>query len=184
MSGDARCILTGDDIKRALDRMGAEIVEENRGVSGLALVGIRTRGEFLANRLRESIAAHREDSRGEGQVPAGVLDSTIYRDDYDPLRTGIQIQQTEIPFGVEGIHIVLVDDVLWTGRTVRAAMTGVMSFGRPSRISLAVLVDREGRELPISADFVGRRVSTGPEDRVRVRLREIDDRDEVMIDRA
>jgi pyrimidine operon attenuation protein/uracil phosphoribosyltransferase len=182
MNGEARCILTAGDIQRALDRMGAEIVERNRGIRDLALVGIRTRGEFLAQRLQQSIAFHAVTGSGEGgKVPVGVLDTTIHRDDYDPLRGEVQIHRTEIAFDVEGLHLILVDDVLWTGRTVRAGMTGVMSFGRPSRISLAVLVDREGRELPISADFCGREISTSPDERVKVLLQEVDDRDEVLV---
>ena len=182
MSGDSRCILTAGDIQRALERMAAEIIERNRGVRDLALVGIRTRGEFLAQRLQQSIAFHAVTGSGEGgKVPMGALDTTIHRDDFDPLRADVQIHRTEVAFEVEGLHVVLVDDVLWTGRTVRAAMTGVMSFGRPSRISLAVLVDREGRELPISADFCGREVSTAPDERVKVLLREVDDRDEVLV---
>jgi pyrimidine operon attenuation protein/uracil phosphoribosyltransferase len=172
MNQDTRSILTSDDIQRALDRMAAEIVEHNRGVRNLALVGVRTRGEFLAKRLQPIIASHtQEDSSEDGPVvPVGVLDATIYRDDYDPLRATVQIDRTEMPFDVDGIHVVLVDDVLWTGRTIRAAMTGVMSFGRPSRISLAVLVDREG--------------STAPDERVKVHLREVDGQDEVVVIRT
>ena len=181
MSEDAHCILTAEDVQKALSRMGAEIVDRNRGVRNLALVGVRTRGEFLAKRLRECIVASGGSSQEEERVPVGVLDVTIYRDDFDPLETRIEILQTEIPFSVEGVHIVLVDDVLWTGRTVRAAMTGVMSFGRPGCISLAVLIDRKGRELPISADFVGRTVSTSPQDHVQVLLSEVDNRDEVVV---
>ncbi|MFQ5914371.1 MAG: bifunctional pyr operon transcriptional regulator/uracil phosphoribosyltransferase PyrR [Nitrospinota bacterium] len=184
MTGDARCILTAEDTQRALDRMAAEIVERNRGARNLGLVGIRTRGEFLAKRLQRSIESHADAGSGGGTVPTGVLDATIYRDDYDPLRASVQIRKTEIPFDVDGVHVVLVDDVLWTGRTARAAMTGVMSFGRPSRISLAVLVDREGRELPISADFCGKEVSTAPDERVKVLLRETDERDEVLVIRT
>ncbi len=182
MNQDIRSILTFDDIQRALDRMAAEIVEHNRGVRNLVLVGIRTRGEFLAKRLQQIIASH--TGQDEPLVPVGVLDATIYRDDYDPLRATVQISKTEMPFDVDGVHVVLVDDVLWTGRTVRAAMTGVMSFGRPSRISLAVLVDREGRELPISADFLGKEVSTAPDERVTVRLGEVDGQDEVVVIRT
>jgi pyrimidine operon attenuation protein/uracil phosphoribosyltransferase len=165
MNSEARCILTAGDIQRALDRMGAEIVERNRGIRDLALVGIRTRGEFLAQRLQQSIAFHAVTGSGEGgKVPVGVLDTTIHRDDYDPLRGEVQIHRTEIAFDVEGLHLIL-----------------VMSFGRPSRISLAVLVDREGRELPISADFCGREISTAPDERVKVLLQEVDDRDEVLV---
>ncbi len=185
MKGDTRCILTAEDILRALDRMAAEIVEHNRGVRNLALVGIRTRGEFLAQRLQRFIDSHAETgSGGDGTVPVGVMDATIYRDDYDPLQASAKIHQTEIPFDVEGTHVVLVDDVLWTGRTVRAAMTGMMTFGRPTRMSLAVLVDREGRELPISPDFCGREVSTAPDERVKVLLHEVDGRDEVVVIRT
>lgn len=185
MKGGTRCILTAEDIQRALDRMAAEIVERNRGVRNLALVGVRTRGEFLARRIQRLIETSAGAAPGgNDSVPVGVLDTTIYRDDYDPLRASVRIEKTEIPFDVDGAHVVLVDDVLWTGRTARAAMTGVMSFGRPSRISLAVLVDRQGRELPIGADFLGKQVSTAPDERVKVLLQEVDGRDEVVVIRT
>ena len=174
-------LLTAEDIRRALDRMAAEIIERNRGLKRLGLIGIRTRGEFLASRLRDLMAARAD----EGEViPVGVLDATIYRDDYDPMRTAVRMGKTEVPFPVDDLHIVMVDDVLYTGRTARAAMTGVMALGRPSLLTLAVLVDRGGRELPIRADFVGKTVATSREERVKVLLEEIDGRDEVLLVRA
>ena len=168
-------VLAADDISRALKRMAHEILERNKGAGGLVLMGIRTRGVPLAERL----ARHLVDIEGT-EVPVGSLDVTLYRDDY--ARTGpLPLGQTVFPDEIDGRVVVLVDDVLYTGRTIRAAMDAVMDYGRPRAIQLAVLVDRGHRELPIRADYVGKNLPTGPEQQVRVRLASVDGQDEVIV---
>jgi pyrimidine operon attenuation protein/uracil phosphoribosyltransferase len=168
-------VLAADDIGRALKRMAHEILERNKGPGGLVLMGIRTRGIPLAERL----AAHIADIEGT-EVPVGSLDVTLYRDDY--ARTGpLPLGQTRFPGDIDGRVVVLVDDVLYTGRTIRAAMDAVMDYGRPQAIQLAVLVDRGHRELPIRADYVGKNLPTGPEQQVRVRLASVDGQDDVIV---
>lgn len=163
-------------LSRALTRMAHEIIEANRGVTGLALVGIRTRGVPLARRLQQAI------ERIEGQqVPVGVLDITLYRDDLTTIAQQPVVRSTQIPFSVDGKNIVLVDDVLYTGRTVRAALDALIDLGRPARIQLAVLIDRGHRELPIRADFVGKNVPTARAEMVQVRLTETDGEDRVVL---
>jgi pyrimidine operon attenuation protein/uracil phosphoribosyltransferase len=165
-------------IQRALVRIAHEILERNKGTADLALVGIRSRGIHLAERIR---AAVREIEQGEA-IPFGVVDITLYRDDLD---RGVQnpiVKGTDIPFPVEGRRILLVDDVLFTGRTVRAAMDALVDFGRPQSIQLAVLVDRGHRELPIRADYVGKNLPTSRREQVQVRLAEVDGVDEVVIE--
>ncbi len=162
-------------IERALTRIAHEILEANQGAAGLALVGIMTRGVYVANRLAERIA------KIEGaEVAVGSLDISFYRDD---VATHLQpeVHRTDIPFEVTGSSVVLVDDVLFTGRTIRAAMDAVMDYGRPGCVQLAVLVDRGHRELPIRADFVGKNVPTSRREQVRVMLAEVDGRDAVEI---
>jgi pyrimidine operon attenuation protein/uracil phosphoribosyltransferase len=162
-------------IERALTRIAHEILEANQGAEGLALVGILTRGVHVANRLAQRIA------KIEGaEVAVGSLDISFYRDD---VATHLQpeVHRTDIPFEVEGAGVVLVDDVLFTGRTIRAAMDAVMDYGRPACMQLAVLVDRGHRELPIRADFVGKNVPTSRRERVKVLLAETDGRDAVEI---
>lgn len=162
-------------IDRALTRIAHEILEANRGAEGLALVGIMTRGVHVANRLAERV------KRIEGaEVPVGSLDISFYRDDV-ATRMHPEVHRTDIPFEVEGATVVLVDDVLFTGRTIRAAMDAVMDYGRPASMQLAVLVDRGHRELPIRADYVGKNVPTSSRERVRVLLAETDERDAVEI---
>ncbi len=171
-------VLAADDIARALKRMAHEILERNKGAAGLVLMGIRTRGVPLAERL----AAHLADIEG-AEVPVGSLDVTLYRDDY--ARTGpLPLGQTVFPGEIDGRVVVLVDDVLYTGRTIRAAMDAVMDYGRPQAIQLAVLVDRGHRELPIRADYVGKNLPTGPDQQVRVRLAAVDGQDEVVVSDA
>ena len=173
----ARAILGPDDIARALRRMAHEVVERNRGVGDLVVMGIRTRGVPLAERL----AGLLQEVEGAA-VPAGSLDVTLYRDDY--ARTGPRpLGATRLPESVDGKTVVLVDDVLYTGRTVRAAMDAVMDYGRPRAIQLAVLVDRGHRELPVRADFVGKNLPTSSEEAVRVALAETDGVDAVTIER-
>ena len=166
-------------MERTLARIAHEILERNRGIETLALVGIRARGVPLAARL----AAEIETLAGV-KVPIGALDITLYRDDLMRTAVGPQpvIRRTEIPFSIDGRHILLVDDVLYTGRTIRAALDALIDFGRPSAIQLVVLVDRGHRELPIRADYVGRNIPTSRQQSVQVRLVEIDGRDEVEVE--
>ena len=165
-------------IDRALNRITHEILAQHGDPGGLALVGIRSRGVPLAERLRKRIAAteHRE-------VPVGILDITLYRDDLTTVGPHAVLKDTRIPFPIDGRRIILVDDVLYTGRTIRAALDGLVDFGRPRSIQLAVLIDRGLRELPIHADYVGRTVTTRPDELVAVRLLEIDGRDEVVLEK-
>jgi pyrimidine operon attenuation protein/uracil phosphoribosyltransferase len=162
-----RLVLDAPAIERALTRIAHEIVERNKGVDDLAIVGIRSRGDFLAKRLQSSI------ERLEGTlVPFGAMDITLYRDDLSRGADQALVQVTDIPWEVAGRTILLVDDVLFTGRTVRAALNALMDFGRPKAIQLAVLVDRGHRELPVRADFVGKNLPTQRIEDVVVRLRE------------
>ena len=163
---------------RTLTRIAHEILERNRGVEELALVGIRTRGVPIAKRLAKAI----QEINGH-EVPTGALDITLYRDDLMRTAVGAQpvIRKTEIPFSIDDRRILLVDDVLYTGRTIRAALDALIEFGRPRVIQLVVLVDRGHRELPIKADYVGKNLPTSQAQSVQVHLMEIDGRDEVEI---
>jgi len=177
MSSRGGTLLDGDDIRRALTRIAHEIIERDKGATGLVLVGIANRGDHLARRLASEI------ERIEGsRVPVGVLDITFYRDDIGMRAEAPEVHETRIGVDITGRTVVLVDDVLFTGRTIRAAMDALTDFGRPSRIRLAVLVDRGHRELPIRADFVGKNVPTRRDDDVRVRVRELDGDDAVLIE--
>jgi len=156
-------IIDADGINRALTRIAHEILERNKGVENLVLIGIHTGGAFLAAELASRIG------RIEGcQIPVGSLDITLYRDDFRGHREHLPVGKTSIPFSLEGKRVVLVDDVLFTGRTIRAAMDAMMDHGRPACIQLAVLVDRGHRELPIRADFVGRNVPTSLRENIAV----------------
>jgi pyrimidine operon attenuation protein/uracil phosphoribosyltransferase len=163
-------------IARTLQRLTHEILERNAGCANLVLVGIRNRGDELARRILQSMSAI--ECR---EVPYGVLDITLYRDDFQRLADSPVVGETDIPVDITDRNVVLVDDVLFTGRTVRAALDALMDFGRPARIQLAVLVDRGLRELPIHADFVGLAVKTSPRDGVQVRLEESDGEDAVIL---
>lgn len=175
MSAQAE-LLDADDIRRAITRIAHEIIERDKGAAGLVLVGIANRGDHLARRLAEAI------ERIEGsRVPVGVLDITFYRDDIGLRAEAPEVQVTRIDVDITGRTVVLVDDVLFTGRTIRAAMDALNDFGRPARIRLAVLVDRGHRELPIRADFVGKNVPTRRDHDVHVRVRELDGDDAVLI---
>ncbi len=176
MSG--RQIMTADEIRRATIRLSHEIVEKQAGTDGLLLIGIQRRGVPLARR----IAAVIEENEGV-DVPVGALDITFYRDDLSMVAQQPVVKGTELPSGIDGKTIILVDDVLYTGRTIRAAMDALVDFGRPQAIRLAVLVDRGHRELPIRADHVGKNVPTSREELVRVHLEEIDGEDGVEIER-
>jgi pyrimidine operon attenuation protein/uracil phosphoribosyltransferase len=164
-------------IQRALVRIAHEILERNKGTDELALVGIRSRGVHLAERIRRVI----REIEGGGLLPFGVVDITLYRDDLDRGLQNPVVHGTDIPFAVGGRCILLVDDVLFTGRTVRAAMDALVDFGRPQSIQLVVLVDRGHRELPIRADYVGKNLPTSRREQVQVRLAEVDGQDEVVI---
>jgi pyrimidine operon attenuation protein / uracil phosphoribosyltransferase len=172
-------VMDADRIGRTLTRIAHEIVERNKGVDELALVGVRTRGVPLARRLARSL---REISGHD--VPTGALDITLYRDDLMRHAVGPQpqVRRTEIQFSIDNRKILLVDDVLYTGRTTRAALDALIDFGRPKAIQLIVLVDRGHRELPIKADYVGKNLPTSPDESVQVRLLEIDGQDEVVLD--
>jgi pyrimidine operon attenuation protein/uracil phosphoribosyltransferase len=171
-------VMDADRVGRTLTRIAHEILERNRGVEELAFVGIRTRGVPLAKRLALTI---REINQHE--VPTGTLDITLYRDDLMRHSVGAQpvIRRTDIPFSIDDKRILLVDDVLYTGRTIRAALDALIEFGRPKAIQLVVLVDRGHRELPIKADYVGKNLPTSATQTVHVHLLEIDGRDEVEI---
>src|SRR6266480_5245859 len=171
-------IMDADRMTRTLTRIGHEIVERNRGIDNVALVGIRTRGVVIAQRL-----AHVLEQITSSPVRTGALDITLYRDDLMRHAVGPQplVRKTEIPFSIDDQKILLVDDVLYTGRTIRAALDALIDFGRPKEIQLIVLVDRGHRELPIKADYVGKNVPTSLKENVQVRLTEIDGRDEVLL---
>lgn len=171
-----KTILDADAIRRSLVRISHEIVEKNKGVENAVLVGIRTRGVPLAQRLAEQVAEI------EGvKVPVGSLDITLYRDDLSTLAYNPIVKETELDFDINGKTVILVDDVLFTGRTIRCALDALIDMGRPKAIQLAVLVDRGHRELPIRADYVGKNVPTSTSETVDVTLAEIDGEDEVSL---
>jgi pyrimidine operon attenuation protein/uracil phosphoribosyltransferase len=173
---NGRTVLAAEDIRRAVRRIAHEIVERNRGVGDLVLVGMRTRGVPLASRLAAAIQEF------EGQaVPVGALDIGLYRDDIPAMELRPQIRPTELPTDIHGKRVVLVDDVLYTGRSLRAALDALIDFGRPASIQLAVLVDRGHRELPIRADYAGKNIPTALSDDVQVLLEETDGHDEVVV---
>lgn len=169
-------LLDATAMRRATARMAREILEAEGGTDGLALIGIRTRGVPLAQRLGEEIAKSERV-----RVPVGMLDITLYRDDLTTISTSPVLKRTEINFAVEDKTVVLCDDVLFTGRTVRAAIDAVLDYGRPRKIFLAVLVDRGRRELPIEAQFVGKRISTSATEIVSVTFSDTDDADDVWL---
>ena len=173
-----RRIMTADEIRRATIRLSHEIVEKQAGTDGLLLIGIQRRGVPLARRIADAI----RDNEG-AEVPVGALDITFYRDDLSLIAQQPVVKGTELPSGIDGRTVVLVDDVLYTGRTIRAAMDALVDFGRPQAIRLAVLVDRGHRELPIRADHVGKNVPTSREELVKVHLEETDGEDGVEIER-
>ncbi len=173
---DKTILMDEDGIRRALTRIAHEIVEKNKGMEDLVLVGIRTRGVPLAERIAAEI------ERIEGvRPPVGTLDITLYRDDLSLLSYQPVVRATQIPVDIQGKTIVLTDDVLFTGRTIRAALDALIDMGRPYVIQLAVLVDRGHRELPIRADYVGKNVPTSARESVSVKLRELDAVDQVML---
>jgi pyrimidine operon attenuation protein/uracil phosphoribosyltransferase len=172
----ARIVLTKPDIDRALTRIGHEIVESQRGKTGLVFLGIPTRGVFIAKRLADIVAGIQPQD-----IAVGTLDVTMYRDDIQQKSTRATAPTEIPPSGIDGTTVILVDDVLFSGRTVRAALDAITALGRPDTVRFAVLVDRGHRELPIRADFVGKNLPSAVDERVNVCLSEIDDTDEVSI---
>lgn len=169
-------VLDSTAIQRAITRISHEILECHQGTENIVIVGIRTRGVFLAERIREQI------KKIEGkEIPFGILDITLYRDDLGEIGPGPQVLQTELPFDVTNTKIILVDDVLYTGRTIRAALDAITDFGRPLLIQLAVLIDRGHRELPIKADYVGKNIPTSKKQQVILHMTEKDASDEVLV---
>lgn len=175
---DSREVLDSDDLARTLTRVAHEVVEKNPGLEKVALVGIHTRGAVLATRLHGIL-----EDLSDKDLPLGELDISFYRDDLSVRGPGDQpvVHSTKIDFPLEGVTVVLVDDVLYTGRTVRAAIDALFDYGRPERIQLAVLCDRGHRELPIRADYVGKNIPTAPDERVSVQVTEVDGSDGVEI---
>lgn len=169
-------IMDEEQIKRALIRISHEILEKNKGTDNLVLVGIRNRGAYLAERIADYIKDI--DSK---EVPVGILDITLYRDDLTTIAKQPVVHKTEIDFDISKKNIILVDDVLFTGRTIRCALDALIDFGRPSHIQLAILVDRGHRELPIRADYVGKNVPTSLDETVDVFLKEADNEEEVCL---
>jgi pyrimidine operon attenuation protein/uracil phosphoribosyltransferase len=172
--------MDADRISRALTRIAHEIVERNRGIDELSLVGVRSRGVPLARRIAKAL----QNIAGD-EVQTGALDITLYRDDLMRHAVGPQplVRRTEIPFSIDDRLIILVDDVLYTGRTTRAALDALIDFGRPRAIQLVALVDRGHRELPIKADYVGKNIPTARNESVQVKLHELDGVDEVLVER-
>ena len=169
-------ILNADAMQRSLSRMAHEIVEQNERLDKLVLIGLQTRGVFLARRLAKQI--HGSTGR---EIPTGVIDISMYRDDLNLRGTPPIVKSTEIPFALDGKTVMLVDDVFFTGRTIRAAMDALNDFGRPQRIQLAVLIDRGHRELPVRPDYTGKNVPTSRHEHIRVRMQEEDGVDEVTL---
>jgi pyrimidine operon attenuation protein/uracil phosphoribosyltransferase len=164
-----KIILNDQDFKRIITRISHEIIEKHKGVQNLGLVGIQTRGDFLAKRIADQILTIEKIN-----LPVGSMDINMYRDDWTKISHQPTVRPSKIPFSVDDKKIILVDDVLYTGRTIRAAMDALMDFGRPSRIELAILVDRGHRELPIQADYKGIFVDTEQEDMIQVHVKEHD----------
>lgn len=174
-----KVVMDADGIDRSLTRVAYELLEKNKGIEDLVLVGIQTGGVFLAERLKKKI------SRIEGgEIPMGVLDITLYRDDLRTSNKKPRLGKTDIPFSLDDKKVVLIDDVLFTGRTIRAAMDALIDFGRPKLIQLAVLIDRGHRELPIRADFVGKNLPSSLWEAVTVKLKEKSGADEVIIEES
>ena len=172
-----KVVMNADEINRSLMRIAYEIIEKNKGIDDLVLVGIQTGGNDIAKRLRHKI------SEIEGrEVPLGILDTTLYRDDLQTTHRKRRLGKTDIPFSLNEKKVVLVDDVLFTGRTIRAAMDALIDFGRPKSIQLTVLIDRGHRELPIRADYVGKNLPSSLGESVRVILKEKGGKDEVVIE--
>jgi len=174
-----KIVQTEKDIEFSLDQICGQVLKRNPGLAGMVLVGIRTGGAFLAERLRQKI----RQKKGL-DLPTGVIDITLYRDDWTRLSQTPEVKKAEIHFPIEDKHVLLVDDVLFTGRTIRAAIDALLDLGRPRRIELAVLIDRGHRELPIQADYVGKMLETSRQDTIDVELKELAGVDQVVIQRG
>ncbi len=177
MARKKKILMSGQDIERSLNRIALQILEKNNNADNLVIIGIHTGGVFLADRIHQII-----ESREKKELLAGSLDITLYRDDWSRITQNPIVKKTNIPFEVEGKTLVLVDDVVFTGRTIRAAMDAIMDFGRPDLLQLAVLVDRGGRELPIQPDFTGMEIQVDTDQHVHVLLKEDGAIDEVVLD--
>lgn len=171
-----RKIMDEIDIGRTVERLFSEILERHKKYEKIALIGIRTRGALLAKRIKEIL-----DKKTGIEIPLGILDITFYRDDLQKVSESPEVKSTLLDFDVNDKEIILIDDVLYTGRTIRSALDAVVDFGRPDKIELLVLIDRGHRELPIHPDYLGRKVATSKKENVEVRLKEVDGRDEVII---
>ncbi|MDD5672338.1 MAG: bifunctional pyr operon transcriptional regulator/uracil phosphoribosyltransferase PyrR [Candidatus Omnitrophica bacterium] len=176
MSNGDKKVLDEQEIQRALVRVAHEILERNHGTENIVIVGIRTRGVYLAERLQKQI-----QEVEHAEVALGTLDITLYRDDLGEIGSNPSVKETHLPFDINDKIVILVDDVLYTGRTVRAALDALIDFGRPKSIQLAVLVDRGHRELPIKADYVGKNIPTSQSEEVVLRLKEKDGCDEAVL---
>src|ERR1051325_6351720 len=176
-TGKITTVMDADAVRRAITRIAHEILEHNKGTDGLALVGIRSRGVHIADRIAAAVKTIEKID-----LPRGIVDITLYRDDLSRGDQMPQIRGTEIPFAIEGRKIIVVDDVLYTGRTIRAAMDALMDFGRRENVQLAVMIDRGPRELPIRADYVGKNLPTSRQQQVQVRLVEMDGVDDVGVE--
>ena len=172
----SRTVMDAQEINRALTRVAHEVIEKNHGIAKVALVGIRTGGVYLAKRLAKKL----QEIEGTA-VPVGELDITLYRDDLNARKEHPVLRKTDIPFDITDLKVILVDDVLFSGRTIRAAMDALNDFGRPRRIQLAVLIDRGHREMPIESQYTGRVVQTSDSEIIEVRLREIDNEERVVL---
>lgn len=176
-SMNTKNIMDAKGIERALTRIAHEIIEKNKGAEGMVILGIPTRGAYIAKRLKDILKSI------EGvDLPVGAVDATLYRDDIGMKQEQPILKETDIPVSIDNRKIIIVDDVLFTGRTIRAAMNVIMDFGRPSSIQLAVLIDRGHKELPIRPDYIGKNVPTSMQEEVRVHLQEIDGIDEVVVE--
>lgn len=173
----AKKLLDKNDVDRAITRMSHEIIEKNRGIKSLCLVGIQRGGVHIARR----IAVNLKEIEGKS-IPVGTLDIALYRDDINVRDEQPVVRRTEVPYEIDGKKVVLVDDVLFTGRSIRAAMDALMDFGRPAAIQLAVLIDRGHRELPIKADFVGKNIPTSLKEQVKVYFEEDGEKDRVVLE--
>ena len=171
-----KTILNSKDLERKTSRIVHEILEDNNEIKNIAIIGLKTRGEYLGRRIAEKI-----NKLERKKIPFGTLDITLYRDDLRNNLSLPELKETDIPFNVENKTIILVDDVLFTGRTIRAAIDAVMDFGRPGNIKLAVLIDRGLRELPIQADYVGLSIETASSQKIKVFLKEKDKKDKVVL---
>ncbi len=179
MSRSKKALMSAQDIERALDRIALQILERNLRAKEIVIVGIHTGGVFLADRIQRII-----EKREKIKLPSGSLDITLYRDDWSRVSQNPIVKKTDISFEIEGKVLVLVDDVIYTGRTIRAALDAVMDFGRPNSIQLAVLVDRGGRELPIQPDYKGMEIEVKPNQHIHVLLHEDAAADQVVMDKA